>query len=164
MRKSIEYRSGSREVYKSFCEANPTIQISFNDWLSVLKTFNRKFRDHLLETGEKVKLPWGLGQFAVSKKKPKKFVEVDGKTYVNLPVDWKKTREAGKKIYNFNAHTDGYRCKWYWFIKDARFYMSDIWYFKPSKESSLKITEYIRKIDKNYIDYWQEWSKGYGIY
>ena len=42
-------------------------------------------------------------------------VTVDGKDRVALPIDWQKTKERGKVIYNFNYHTDGYFFGWMWF-------------------------------------------------
>ncbi len=161
MRVAVEYRSSSKEVYKKFCELHPGIVISFQDWKDVIYGFNEKLRNHILDTGEKVKIPWGFGSLAISKKKRKKEKTFEGKTYVNLAVDWAATRKAGKYIYHFNAHTGGYNCKWYWFLEEGRFFLSDIWYFKPSRESSREMTQYIKKTDINRIDYYKEWSKGY---
>lgn len=159
MRVKVEYRSTSRDVYNRFCQAHPDIKMAYKKWVEIIYAFNRAFRDYILETGEKVKFPWGFGDFAISKKLSKKFKEHNGKTYINLPIDWKKTKEAGKRIYNFNSHSDGYRCKWYWFVKDARFSNSCIWIFKASRESSRKITEYINKPSKEYLKYYKEWSR-----
>src|SRR5687768_12533887 len=112
MRVKVGYRTTERAVYNRFCLAHPEIKISFEKWKEVIYTYNYAFRDYILESGEKAKYPWGFGSFAISKKKVKKFKEWNGKTYINLPVDWKKTKEMGKTIYHFNAHTDGFRCKW----------------------------------------------------
>lgn len=157
MRVKVDYISTSKDVYLRFRKEHPDTDISFKKWKEVVYTYNYAFRDYILETGNKAKLSWGFGEFAISKKKIKKFKEHNGVTYVNLPIDWKKTKEAGKKIYMFNAHTDGYRCKWYWFIKEARFYQHEVWVFKPSRVSSRKITEYLNKTNKKYIDLYKCW-------
>lgn len=158
-RVKVEYRTNSREVYERFCLQYPDIKIKFKKWEEVLRTFNHSFRDYILETGDVIKFPWGFGDFAISKKKVKKTKVHNGVTYVNLPIDWQKTKEAGKYIYQFNSHTDGFRCKWYWFASTSRFFANDIWIFKPSRESSRKITEYLKKVSKNYLEYYKEWGK-----
>lgn len=158
MRVKVEYRTNSREVYKKFCETHPDVRIEFDKWSEALRTFNHCFRDYILETGDRAKMPWGFGDFAISKKKKKKTKEKDGITYINLPIDWKKTKEVGKYIYQFNSHTDGYSFKWYWFRRDARFTSSDVWVFKPSRESSRKITEYLSRSSKNYSELYKQWG------
>lgn len=157
-RPKIEYRTGSKEAYKKFCAAHPSIIISFDKWKEIIYTFNYMFRDHILDTGDRCKLPWGLGTFSISKKKSKKIVTHNGKEYVNLAVDWMKSKKLGKKIYLLNAHTDGYRYKWRWFIKDARFFQYDIWVFKPARTSSRKLAEYLKRPNSHFPQMYREWS------
>ena len=64
-----------------------------------------------------------------NKKKRKKIINVDGKEIINLPIDWQKTKQKGKVIYNFNFHTEGYFFGWMWFKDSARLRHSDLWYF-----------------------------------
>jgi hypothetical protein len=82
---------------------------------------------------------------------------IDGKEIIIMPVDWKKTRERGKKIYHMNFHTDGYRFKWRWFVKQARFKFSKYWVFKPSRVTSRKIAEYVLKPNSDYRHIYREW-------
>lgn len=144
-RVSVEYRTGSKETFDRFCVANPSITISYNEYCNIVYTFAYNFRDRLLETGEKGKLPHGLGAFAVSKKKMIRILTVPetGVEHIGLPVDWAKTRKAGKKIYHMNFHTEGFRFKWKWFSYSAQFYKADIWNFKPSRITSRLITHYL---------------------
>lgn len=157
-RVKVEYRSSAREVYDKFCQKYPEDIILYEEWREIIYTYNYLFRDYILETGDRSKLPFGLGAFAISKKKIKKTKTYDGKEYVNLPVDWVKTKKAGKKIYNFNAHTDGYRFRWMWFNRGfRRFPHSDLWIFKPSRVSSRKITEFLRKPAQS--DLYKQWQR-----
>lgn len=158
-RVAVEYRTNDRQVYKKFCEQYPDIKIDFKKWEETLRIFNESFRDYILETGDRAKMPWGFGDFAVSKKKRKRTKEHNGNTYINLPIDWKRTKEVGKYIYQFNSHTDGYSFKWYWFRADARFFSSDVWVFKPSRLTSRKITEYLSRTSKNYSELYKQWGK-----
>jgi hypothetical protein len=159
-RVAVEYRTNSREVYSRFCLQHPEIKIEFKKWEEVLRTFNESFRDYILETGDRAKMPWGFGDFSISKKKTKLTKTApDGTVYINLPIDWKKTKEAGKYIYQFNSHTDGYRCRWFWFNDEARFFQSSIWVFKASRVTSRRITVYLNKKSKNYLELYKQWEK-----
>jgi hypothetical protein len=69
MRVAIDWRSASKENYNNFKSEKPEINLSFDDWKRVVYGFNYMFVEHMLETGEKVKLPCGIGDFAINKKK-----------------------------------------------------------------------------------------------
>ena len=106
MRTKIDWRSSSKENYNNFCRKNPTIKITFDEWRNIIYQYNEHFKNYILETGERARLPFGFGEFSINKKKRKKMKTVDGKEMVNLPVDWQKTKQKGKIIYNFNFHTE----------------------------------------------------------
>lgn len=158
MRVAVDYRSASKTCYKTFRENHPDIEISYNEWLEIIYHFNEDFRDYILETGSKEKLPLGLGSFSINKKKRKmKKMSPEGKEFINLPVDWVKTREKGKIIYNFNFHTEGYFFGWMWF-KTARLVKNiDVWYFKPSRVTSRLLSHYL-KTDEKYQHIYREWK------
>ena len=100
----------------------------------------------------------GIGDFSINKKKRRKVKGVGGKEFINLPIDWQKTKEKGKVIYNFNYHTEGYFFGWLWFKESARFRNADLWYFKPSRDTSRLLSHYI-KTDKKYQHTYNEWKK-----
>lgn len=157
MRVQYSYRMASRKNYDIFIQENPDEKLSFLEWQNIIYTFNYNFRDHILETGDKAKLPWGIGEFSVTKKKGKsEYTNPEtGKTRKILPVDWKKTKEKGKVIYHLNYHTGGYRFKWKWFIYSSRMAKADIFSFKPSRVSSRLLKHYITK--QNYQHIYKEW-------
>jgi nucleoid DNA-binding protein len=156
-RVKIDWRSASLDNYKTFCKKEPTIKITFDEWLNIIYTFNESFRNHILETGDKLKMPYGFGEFSINKKKRKRMVNVDGIDRVALPVDWQKTKLKGKVIYNFNYHTDGYFFGWVWF-KTVKLKNSKLWYFKPSRTTSRMLSHYI-KTDEKYQHIYKEWKK-----
>ena len=104
MRTKIDWRSSSKENYNNFCKKHPTIKITFDEWRNILYSYNENFKSYILETGEKAKLPFGFGEFSINKKKRKKVKDINGKEYINLPVDWQKSKEKGKIIYNFRKY------------------------------------------------------------
>jgi nucleoid DNA-binding protein len=157
-RTKIDWRSSSKESYNKFCKKHPLINLTYDEWRNILYTYNESFKEYILETGEKAKLPFGFGEFSINKKKRRKLKnDVDGKEFVNLPIDWQKTKEKGKVIYNFNYHTEGYFFGWMWFKNTARFKHSDLWYFKPSRLTSRLLSHYLKTNDK-YQHIYNQWK------
>jgi len=157
-RTKIDWRSSSKDNYNQFCKNHPSIKLTFDEWRNIIYTYNEFFKEYILETGEKAKLPYGFGEFSINKKKRRKIKLADGKEFVNLPIDWQKTKEKGKVIYNFNYHTEGYFFGWMWFKPTARFKNSDLWYFKPSRLTSRLLSHYL-KTNNKYQHLYIEWKK-----
>lgn len=158
MRVKVDWRSSSRENYANFCKKNPSIKISFDEWKNIVYSFNESFKNYILETGERAKLPAGFGEFSINKKKRRKMKGIDGKEFVNLPIDWQKTKAKGKVIYNFNYHTEGYFFGWIWFKETARLKHTDLWYFKPTRVTSRLLSHYLKTNDK-YQHIYREYKK-----
>ena len=156
MRVPVDYSSGSVANYKDFCKKNKEIKVSLADWKTIIYGYNQSFREYLLETGKREVLPCRLGSFYINKKKRRKMKGTNGKEFINLPIDWQKTKEKGKVIYNFNYDTDGYFFGWGWYKKVAIFRLSSLWFFKPSRETSRLLAHYI-KVDKKYQEIYSEW-------
>lgn len=158
MRVPIDWRSSSKDNYIDFCKKNPTIKLSFYEWQNIVYAFNEDFKTYILETGNKAKLPCGFGEFSINKKKTKRMKTLpNGEEYINLPIDWKKTKEKGRKIYNFNHHTEGYRFRWIWFKNTARLKDTDLWWFKPSRVTSRLLNHYL-KTDNKYQHIYKSWK------
>ena len=155
-RKKYAFRTSSREVFKKFQEKHPEETVSYTEWCNILYTFNYAFRDYCLETGHKIKFPYGFGEFCITKYKPKRFkITPQGQEVIGLPVDWKRTREVGKKIYHMNFSTEGFKFRWYWDNRQARFAKAEIWSFKPSRVSSRLIKHYI---EQDYQHKYLQWK------
>jgi nucleoid DNA-binding protein len=157
-RVKIDWRSSSKDNYKTFCKKHPLVKLTFDEWRNIIYSFNEAFKNYILETGEKAKLPLGFGEFSINKKKRKKFKKVDGVDVINLPIDWQKSKEKGKRIYNFNYHTEGYFFGWMWFRETARLKHTNLWYFKPTRTTSRLLSHYI-KTDEKYQHIYREWKK-----
>ena len=158
MRVKVDWRSSSKDNYNLFCKKHPSTQLTYDVWRNIIYTYNELFKEYILETGDKAKLPYGFGEFSINKKKRRKMKGIDGKEFINLPIDWQKTKQKGKVIYNFNYHTEGYFFGWMWFKSSARFKNSDLWYFKPSRLTSRLLSHYLKTNDK-YQHLYREWKK-----
>lgn len=158
MRVKVDWRSASKENYSDFCKKHPTIHLTFDEWRNIAYTFIESYKEYILETGEKARLPHGFGEFSINKKKRRKVKGINGKEFVNLPIDWKRTKEKGKRIYNFNYHTEGFFFGWNWFKSSARLKHTELWYFKPCRSTSRLLSHYIKADDKYQFMY-HEWKK-----
>jgi hypothetical protein len=158
VRVKVDWRSSSKDNYNLFCKKHPSTQLTYDVWRNIIYTYNELFKEYILETGDKAKLPYGFGEFSINKKKRRKMKGIDGKEFINLPIDWQKTKQKGKVIYNFNYHTEGYFFGWMWFKPSARFKNSDLWYFKPSRLTSRLLSHYLKTNDK-YQHLYKEWKK-----
>lgn len=157
MRTKIDWRSASKENYKDFCKKHPTIKLTFDEWRNIIYSFNESFKEYILETGERARMPFGFGEFSITKKKRKKIKSNNGKEFINLPIDWQKTKQKGKVIYNFNFHTEGYFFGWLWFRSTCRFRHSAVWYFKPCRNTSRLLSHYLKTND-NYQHIYHQWK------
>jgi|SRR6478735_3858045 len=156
MRVKVQYRSASLENYKKFTASRPHIKISYEDFCKIVYDYSYLLRDYILHTGDQAKMMWGMGDFTIQKRKRKKtFIDNLGKERNNLAIDWKETRKEGKRVYNFNFHTDGYGFRWKWIRKSALFHQSSIWSFKPSRLTSRSLSAQLLK-DPLYSQIYQE--------
>jgi hypothetical protein len=154
----VEWRSVGKTNYKDFKKSHPSIKLPYVQWKQIIYSFNEAFRDYILETGCREKLPYGLGEIAIAKKKRVKTVtDKKGVDHINLAIDWAKTHEKGKTIYHFNFDTEGYCFKWMWFKHTARFKLPTLWWFKPFRTSSRLLAHYI-KVDDQYKNLYKEWN------
>ncbi|MEO7520351.1 MAG: hypothetical protein ABIW79_00915 [Gemmatimonas sp.] len=161
MRTKREYRSDSRENYNRFIKENNLTEkeLSYSKYTKNINICNWMFIEYALETGIKVFLPYGFGPLAVNKKKLKRYKEFEGKKYINLRIDWAKTKKLGKKIYHTNEHTEGYNYKWLWFPKETKLYLADCYVFNPCRYASRAINKYLTKPNSPYKDMYLEWVK-----
>lgn len=157
MRVKVDFFTTSKTNYLNFCNSYPDLNIPFEKWKEILYRFNEEFRDYILETGDRIKLPHGFGEFSINKKKRRRFKSNGEKEFINLPIDWKKTKEKGKIIYNFNHHTEGYFFGWMWFKEFSRLKYTDLFYFKPSRLTSRKLSEFLNT-DNKYQHIYKEWN------
>lgn len=156
-RVAVDFRSVSNENYKNFKLKNPTSKITKDVFIDILYTFNELCRDTVLEKGIKVKLPLGIGDISIIKYKRKKLIGKNNE-FINLPIDWQKTKLLGKKTYNFNYDTEGYFFRWWWFKRSSMLKFSDLWSFKPLRISSRMVAHYLKQ-DLNQQFIYQEYNK-----
>lgn len=123
------FRTGSKEAYNIYKETYPDSKITYQEYKEILTYYNTSILEHILETGEIVYLPWGIGGVSITKFKSKirKKTISEGHEVYTYNIDWQETKKQGKYVYHLNLHTGGYRYKWYWSPKGSRIKFSKIW-------------------------------------
>lgn len=158
-RPKADFRSASKDNFKKFLLENPSVKITFKQFEEVIREINHQYVLHCLETGNPVKLPYGLGVLAINRKKSRKvFVDNEGKRHICLAINWAETHKEGKKVYHFNDHTDGYNCTWYWMKSLSRIKLSAIWHFKIAKANSLLLRDYCFNGEQKYYLRYHEYN------
>lgn len=158
MRPVRDYRSASKEQYNKFKELNPDVDISYNTYRDIIVKWNNALAQYILDTGDKIKLPFGIGPLTISKYKPKlKFKEIDGKKYPNRAIDWFNSKKEGKIIYHLNSTTDGVKYHWCWFPAQSYIKASFIWKFEMARVHSRQLAKYLKNPKDNRKDNYKQW-------
>lgn len=150
-RDKVDYRTISRDAYNNFLETNE-IEISKELWTKVINEYNSGLVDYLIQSGEKISLLHGLGDFEIRKKRVvPEWIVIDGiKMMKNAPIDWNATRNAGKVIRTQNYHTDFFTCTYVWKRGTARFLNSNCWIFKFCRLAKRGLAAHLKSDNARY--------------
>lgn len=84
------------------------VEVDYSLYKLVLDTMCNVILEHVLNASEGFKMPYGLGYIQIGKYRPKTYTEQ------SLSVDYKTSKEYGKRIYHLNEHSDGYKYRLHW--------------------------------------------------
>lgn len=147
MRPYRDYRTASKESYKKFCAEFPEVDIDFGTYKTIITEYNKSIADHILETGETVLLPWGIGPITIIKyKKTQKVIQnEEGRERYNYSINWKETKKAGKYVYHLNLHTSGFSYRWFWSPKVSNIRLPHTWEFLPAREHKRRLAAILKE-------------------
>lgn len=158
MRPKRDWRSASKTQYKEFCKEYSHIKISYETFKTIIEKWNMAFANHILETGDLLKMPYGVGPLTITKYKNKKgYNVVDGVKYPAKPIDWKASKEYGKIIYHMNYATDGFRYYWAWFPKQSYIKSAHTWKFEMARVHSRLLASYLKNPNDTHKDLYKQW-------
>ena len=84
------------------------VEVYYSLYKRILDEMCKVILEHVLERSEGFKMPYGLGFIQIGKYTPKSI------SSQSLSVDYKSSKEYGKRIYHLNEHSDGYKFRLYW--------------------------------------------------
>lgn len=163
----VSYNSATQKCYKFYvseCEKNNKQIIPYKEWRNIILTANKLLVEKILHASH-IDLPHGLSSFLIAKFK-QKVIKKNKK--LNLPINWKLTKELGKYVYHDNAQTEGYLLKFFWYKSAATFKYREIYAFKAIRPVTRAIAPLQNTEDKpTYISLdtiQKKFSKGYKKY
>jgi len=116
----------------------------------IAKDLNQEIVNTIIEKNFEYYMPCSTGVLSVKKIKVEPRI-YKGKLVKNLSIDYKATRElwltnpeareAKKKIYNMNEHSNGYRYSFYWNKQGFTAIGKKVYMFKAVRANSRLITE-----------------------
>lgn len=84
------------------------VEAPYSVYKGILDSMCQIIIEHVLDSSDGFKMPYGLGFIQIGKYKPKKLNDK------SLSVDYKASKEYDKKIYHLNEHSNGYKFRLYW--------------------------------------------------
>lgn len=152
-----QFRTASKENYNKFKDKYPNIDITYDEFKKIIYTYNDLIVKFVLETGDPIKFPFGLGTLVINKYKPKTYRKnKEGKDVCNLSINWKETKKQGKYVYLLNSHTEGYKYYFMWNYWKARIKCAYIWKFEMARVHSRLLKSYLLKPNGQHKDIYKE--------
>lgn len=124
-----------RAFYKRFVEMTE-VEISYDDFVNVINTSNLAIRRICSTNTQGFKMPESLGYVATTRYKPK---------IGTRSIDWKKSKDAGVRVYHTNFHSFGYKPKIMWYADTlARCRNLNIYKFVPDRIFSRTVSGLVK--------------------
>jgi len=134
----------SLEFWKKLVERKK-LNLDYKQSRAIISRSNKIIADIIIDEIDGFKLPFGLGYLVATKFVPK-----------NPAIDWKKSKQLGKRVYFTNLHTFGYsvRTIWYSFVHDCNKSNSfrNIYMFKTCESLSKRLAKSF-VAGKNYMEW-----------
>jgi len=132
----------SQDLFKAFKKKNPTLDIDFQTFKKVIHTFNRKFREKVIEHREGVEFPESLGYLFIG--------TCPKASGITDPIT---SAEYDRKLDFKNWQSNQYVCKIFYsnFGTKYRFSNSGLWYFVPCRKFKRSVSAAFRKNWNRYI-------------
>ena len=154
---SYDIVTGSVAMFKEFKKLNPQLNIDNKQYKQVIEQINLYYIKHLLDTGNMVFIPNGLGKMMIQKNQRKLKPTKDGSSkYLRAPINWPESYKQGKIIYYLNESTDGFTYRYLWLKKASYIEKSSMWLLVMTKEAKRLLKERIENTEKDYKSLYKE--------
>lgn len=140
----------TKDAFKAFNKTqkkDSLLYVDYSTYKGICADFNKKITKHILHDSGTFKLPHRLGEIRIQKKK------MDFSMLNKLKVDWKRTKELGKRVFHLNDHTDNYRYKWYWKKRTVIVKNKSVYSFIPTRTNARALAQIL--LTTKQIDYFE---------
>lgn len=131
--KKIKIHYGLEDAYDYYLKNTPKeYHVDYKTYKKLCTDFVNIAYDIIFYESEKVNLPKKFGTLSVVKR----LTTFSTKKYI--PIDFKKSKELGKRVYHFNEHRNGNIYRLHWQVGDAKIIP---YYFKSTRTRNRKLGE-----------------------
>jgi hypothetical protein len=137
-----------KDMYDRYMEEvgdNPLYEVSYSEFVSICSDYYKDVIDSVFE-GETYKMPYGLGELKISKKK----IVINKLRPTN--VDWKKSVECGKQVFHLNEHSSGFKYFFHWVKKKNIAVNKYIYRLVMTRENKRKLARLIKSGNYDYYE------------
>ena len=136
-----QYNTVRYTIKDIYVQGNMKNRVDYTTYSKIWTTFAGLVKERLIDKGESLKIPKGLGSLTVYKKK----------TGRKQMIDYNKTKQLGMIIYHNNLHSDSYYAYFDW---DTNHKGRKIFKFRPTRDNSRYLAKCIK--NKNNINIYFE--------
>jgi hypothetical protein len=117
--------------------------VTYSEYIDICSEFYKRISKSIIDDGMHFKLPYGLGEVYVIKRK----VLLNNK----LQIDWESTLKEGKRIYHLNEHSKGFRYSFFW-TKPVHFKNRFIYRLVLTRDNKRALAKAIKQYKKDYFE------------
>lgn len=139
-----------KDIYKHYTDSidkNSPFDINFNLYKSIVEDYIKEIMNLVFE-GNAYSIPATLGLVQVVKVKMNYNIEK------SLPIDWEFTNKYGKRIYNLNEHSRGFRYKFQWFKGSIHLHLNNnyiLYRLIMTRANKRRLAKIIKSGEKDYF-------------
>lgn len=139
-----------KEMYKHYFDnlvdgVNSPLYVPYDVYVTICSDYYKAVMDLLLEEGLTYKIPYGLGNVRVTKRKVKLS---KGR---RIPIDWELTFKHNTKMYCLNEHTNGFRYFFFW-SKPTTYRNKYLYRLVFTRSNKRRLAKLIKKYNKDYFE------------
>lgn len=142
------YNSGYKNISKSFSAYENRFNISYRDFIFIIKSFLVLLSESIVNDGKVYKLPYGLGSLGV-RRRP---------TYGRGVFDYELFKKEGIKVWKKNMHSGMYSAQVFWDKRSNRYTLPDythVFKLRPCRDLARYLSQQIKNNNSinKYYDY-----------
>lgn len=153
---NVKRDNNTKTCYNTYKESvEKELQVSYSDYMKVLKAFNNKVKEEIIYNASEITLPCNLGRVRIKKFKNKMNPNKLSPNWRATLDLWERNPEAKEKktlVYHLNEHRKGHAYRVFWDKKISKVRHHSYYTFKPVREFKRELAKVLLTNTK--IDYY----------
>ena len=152
----FDLTTGGGKSFSVFQSQNKQIHLTSTQFKKVIEAINAFYIETLLESGNIVVLPNGLGKIMIQKNKRRVRKDKNGNPYLKAPVNWAESYKQGKVVHHLNESTNGFTYRYLWFKSGAWLEHHPIWCMTMTGYAKKALLDKLNTKEKDYQGLYKE--------